>query len=199
MTEQFEIKPEKPAPAPTPAPGVASARLSDPVSMTRKNRWKRRGGSKTKSRAAVFGGVLGICILAAVLLGTNNGEATRGPDGPVAQVLIEAFPEADASKIAVQYDADGTTPLSAMLDMPAHLIEPGLAFGDPFARLGSEFGGAERSLSGVEMGARMHRVARAVLPEGMLSCHTYKVGDITSAPEAPSRTRALHIFLNPGC
>ena len=173
---------------------VASARPSGSSSLTRKNRWKRRGGPKY-SRFAALGVALLACISVLAVLRFGAGEASTGPDGPFASAVFDAFPEADAERIETYYNGD--VPVSATLHLPAHLLKQG--FGDPFARLGTEFGGAERTLSGIEMASRLERIASAVLPADMLRCYTYDVGDVTVLAGGLRRTRALYLRLNPGC
>lgn len=142
-------------------------------------------------------GALALGLVALLILQSGRGEAVIGPQGPFAQALYSAFPEADLQRIET-VEADDL-PIAATIHLPAHLIEPSHGFGDPFYRLGAQFGGTERTLSGVELAERMSRLSAAVLPEDMPRCHTYKVGAISSDPEAPRRTRALHIHLHPGC
>lgn len=187
--------PSGPAPASAPEQrDVASSSPSGSRSLARKNRWKRRGG-RSYSRFTALGVALLACICVLVVLRFGSGEASTGPDGPFAQAVYEAFPEADAERIETIYDGD--LPVAATLHLPAHLIKQ--RFADPFARLGAEFGGAERTLSGIEMASRIERVAQTVLPDDMPRCHTYEVGDVTVLAGGLRRTRALYLRLNPGC
>lgn len=166
------------------------------ASMARKNRWKRRGVKKSTRRMALMllAGLILIASLVAIQI--NSKDSAFVPEGAFAQALYEAFPEADPERIET-FVVD-SVPQSAILHLPAHLIEPALG-SDPFLALGSQFGGAERTLSGVDMGTRIEAVASSVLRADVPRCYTYKVGGISSAPESPRSTRALHIRLNPFC
>ena len=177
--------------------GVAAAKLSSANSLRRENRWKRRSGSlQAKLILTVFGCVL-VGFIAAAILSPKAEVTHQGLENPFANAVFQAFPEADSTKIVTMYDDD--LPRSATLHLPAHLIEPGQGIGNPFARLGAEFGGVERTLSGVEMASRMERIGHAVLSADLVRCHSYEIGQISSDPDAPRRTRALHLHLNPGC
>jgi len=182
------------------AGSVKSACPSNPVSMTRKTRWKRRGISDLRKRLIIGSVLVVLCLLVVLIVRSGSRDtAAMGPDGPFASALAQAFPEADVSRIETRYDPDGEMPLGATLHLPAHLLESSQAFVDPFARLGSEFGGAERTLSGVELGARLERVANEMLPADLPRCHTYDIGQLSPQSDDAARTRALHIHLNPGC
>ena len=176
---------------------VAAVKLSSTRSLRRENRWKRRDrGRWNTPTISVFACVLLGLVFAAIL--APKAETTRhGIEGEFANAVFEAFPEADPANISTLYDDD--LPRSATLHLPAYMIEPALGIGNPFARLGAEFGGVERTLSGVEMASRLEQIGQAALPSDLIRCHSYEIGEISSEPDAPRRTRALHLHLNPGC
>lgn len=176
--------------------GIKSARPSGRASMTRKNRWKRRGIKKSNRRMVIAGGWALVAIISLIAIQLSSRETAFVPEGEFAQAVYEAFPEADPQRITTV--VTDSVPQSAMLHLPSHLIEPALG-SDPFQALGSQFGGAERTLSGVEMASRIEQIAGLMLPADVPRCYTYKVGGISSPPEAPRQTRVLHLRLNPGC
>jgi len=165
--------------------------------LSRENRWKRRGQPSLAKPLILVLGLVFIGFIAAGLFLPKSKTRLHGLEGSFAIAVYEAFPEADPSKIVTLQEDD--LPHSATLELPAYLIEPGQGIGNPFARLGVEFGGIERTLSGVEMASRLEQIGEAVLPADLLRCHSYEIGKISSKPEDRRRTRILHVHLNPGC
>ena len=166
-------------------------------SLTRKNRWRRRGQRRRAGKIWIAVGFLCAGLLAVAMFLPKAQTVQLGLESPFAAAVFEAFPEADPAKILTMHD-DGL-PRTATLHLPAHLIEPGQGIGHPFARLGVEFGGVERTLSGTEMASRLEQIGQTVLPADLVRCHSYEIGEISSAPKSPRRTRILHLHLNPGC
>jgi hypothetical protein len=186
----------KSAPAPKKR-GVRTKRPVKPISLQRQNRWKRRGSSTTARRVLNVVGFVALAVAVFAVLALTSAKVDTGPEGPLAKSVYEAFPEADPQRIDISVIND--LPSTVILHLPAHMIEPSRGLGDPFAELGARFGRAERTLSGLEMAARIEQVSAALLPDEAVKCHTYDVGGISSPPEAPRRTRALYVHLNPGC
>jgi len=185
----------KPARTPRPRKAAGRPRRARPAAFG-DSRWKRRGTSKAKQRMRLvtLAGLLVVAVILAFKLQPEK--AAFVPEGAFPQAVYDAFPEADPHRIATA--GKGDLPNAVSLHMPAHMIAPALA-SDPFLRLGNDFGGAERSLSGTEMAARIEQIANAVLPADVPRCYTYETGGISSAPDAPRATRTLYLWLNPGC
>lgn len=167
--------------------------------FSRKSRWKRRGRSRERLRIyrlaalACAGLVLGVLI--AVWLDAMFG---KPPRTPVAEAVAAAFPEADRASIETQtaYLPDhGETPVTITLMLPDVLIGARDGAGDPFARLGADYGIQEQALSGQELGRRIEQVVSAVLGSDVSRCHTYEIG----RRDEQEPLRALHIFPNAGC
>lgn len=202
MNTTLTVPDVEPAPeaAPAPAPkkrSVKSARPAKPRSMRRENRWKRRGVSVQNRRFGSYAAFAFIAVAVFVILELSTKTVDTGPEGPLAKIVFEAFPEADPKRIEIV--EENGLPSRVVMHLPSHMVEPSRGWSDPFALLGAEFGRAERTLSGVEMGKRIKQVSDALLPEGTVRCHTYDVGGISSTLEDPRRTRALFLHLNPGC
>lgn len=176
---------------------VATEKLSSQSGLMRKKRWTRRGKRHRLKSWAMIAVLPMICLAVGALFILKNQNEQQGLQGPFAVAVFEAFPEADSTKIVTIHDDD--LPRTATLHLPAYLIEPEQGIGNPFARLGVEFGGVERTLSGSEMAARLERIGQSVLPDSLVRCHSYEIGEISSKPEAPRRMRVLHLHLNPGC
>ena len=176
---------------------VAATKLSSASGLMRKNRWKRRGKRRWLRTFSILTIFLSIGIVAGLAFWPKGANIQQGLETPFAKAVFEAFPEANPEKIVTMHN-DGL-PWTATLHLPAYLIEPGQGIGNPFARLGVEFGGVERTLSGTEMASRLEQIGQAVLPTDLVRCHSYEIGEISSAPESPRRTRVLYLHLNPGC
>ena len=184
------------APAPKKR-GVRSARPMKRGGLRRENRWKRRGTSVQRRRMlniAMFG-LIAMAVFVALELMSK--QVNTGPEGPMAKIAFQAFPEADPKRIEIFEKND--LPSTVHLHLPAHMIEPSRGTDDPFARLGAEFGRAERTLSGLEMASRIEQLSAGMLPDEPVKCHTYEVGGISSADDEPRQTRGLYIYLHPGC
>lgn len=185
-----------------PKRGWAGAERSLPQeAFSRKNRWRRRG-TRNSGRKVYRLAALGVCSVAGLALlvwSILPAPLDKSLNGPFAQALVKAFPEADAARMTLIYgevDGLGELPVSATLHMPAFLLGSREA-SDPFTRLGLEFGGDKQVLSGAELGERVSRVVDSVLPEDVSRCQTYEIGEASDG-EGVS-TRALHLHLNPGC
>jgi len=176
---------------------LTATKLSSATSLRRENRWKRRTQQRWLKPLLLVVGCLFLGVLAAAFFSPNAKSTNQGLGSVFANAVFQAFPEADPAKIVTVHDGD--LPQAATLHLPAYLIEPGQGIGNPFARLGVEFGGDERTLPGVEMASRLEQIGQAVLPADLIRCHSYDVGEISSKPEDPRRTRILHLHLNPGC
>jgi hypothetical protein len=120
-----------------------------------------------------------------------------GPEGPFAEAVYAVFPEADPLAIETRYKED--VPSTATIHLPADLIDAPRGIGDPFERLGKQFGGSGRVLRGPEMARRLEALGNVVLPKGLARCHTYEVGEISTTSDAPRQMRRLYLYLNPGC
>jgi len=176
---------------------VVSPHLSSTGSLKRENRWKRRRQYSWVNLFALAIGCLFIGFLAASIFAPKAKTTLHGLETPFAKAVYAAFPEADPAKIVTVHDGD--LPLMATLHLPAHLIEPEQGIGNPFARLGGEFGGDERTLPGAEMASRLEQIGHASLPADVPRCHSYDIGEISSKPKDPRQTRILRLHLNPGC
>jgi len=176
---------------------LVAEKPAEASSLKRANRWKRRARHKWVKQIYLVAGCLVAGFAAAAIFSPKPIKMQQGLEGPFANAIFEAFPEAEPLKIDTWYKGD--LPQIATLHLPAYLIEPDQGIGNPFARLGAEFGGVERTLSGIEMASRLEQIGDKVLSDDMLRCHSYEIGAISSEPESPRRTRILHLHLNPGC
>lgn len=163
----------------------------------RSQRWKRRGKSKSRQRRLELLFAVGVFLLTVLIFYFLTRTSDPTPEGPFAEAVYEVFPEADPLTIETRYKGD--VPSTATINLPADLIDAPRGIGDPFERLGKQFGGSGRVLRGPEMARRLETLGNAILPEGMPRCHTYEVGEISSVADSPRQMRRLYLYLNPGC
>lgn len=169
----------------------------DVVIDNHSQRWKRRGRSRSRRRwrDALFALLVFVVTVVAIYLLTRT--APPGPEGPFAEAVYTVFPEADPLTIETRYKGDA--PSTATIHLPADLIDAPRGIGDPFERLGKQFGGSGRVLRGPEMARRLEALGDLVMPADMPRCHTYEVGEISTASDSPRQMRRLYLYLNPGC
>ncbi len=175
------------------------------ASMSRDSRWKRRGRSPLPK-----------LIAALAIAGSLAALWTIYKPAPPAEVVPLVFPDFVAEANAVFPEAlpnatraksgrlaDGRlVPVGLSLLVPAHTLDSPSASMDALTRLSAPFVGAERSISGLEMGMRIRRLAEAALPVDVSRCYSYSLGDTRSVSRSEARmvrARPLEIAFNPGC
>ena len=176
------------------------------ATLSREKRWKNRGGLGLFGKALAGLVVLGLLV---ALWFVYKPDAVP-PAVPLAfpEFVAEAeaaFPEALRGQTRAQGGqlADGrTVPMVVSLLVPTHALVSASASSDALTRLSAPFVGAERAISGVEMGNRIATLAHIALPAGVTSCYTYNAGAPRGIAVSDTRTvRAtpLEIAFNPEC
>jgi len=176
------------------------------AALSRESRWKNRGGSGSLGKAVAGLAALGIAV---ALWFVFEPEAVP-PAPPVAfpDFVAEAeaaFPEAYRGHSRAQGGrlSDGhEVPIAISLLLPAHALQSASASADALTRLSAPFVGAERAISGEEMGARIARLSRIAVPAGLTSCYTYRDGaprSIAFSETRKVRAILLEIHFNPEC
>lgn len=176
------------------------------AALSREKRWKHRGRSKISRK--ILAGITAMSVLFAFWFVYKPDVAPPAPPLAFPDFVAQAetaFPEAVRGHTRARGGnlADGReVPVAISLLLPAHTLESASASPDALTRLSAPFVGAERAISGMEMGTRIARLSSAAIPAGITSCYTYNVsGPRSVAISEIRKIRAvmLEIVFNPEC
>jgi hypothetical protein len=174
--------------------------------MSRDRRWKQRSGSGMIGKVLAVLATIGIA--GALWVAFKPGTTPSAPPLAFPQFVAEvetAFPEALSGYTRAHGGQllDGRdVPVSVRLLLPSNALRSAGAAPDALTRLSAPFVGAERAISGKEMGARIARLAALALPAGVSSCYMYSAGmskGITTSDNRKLRVTPLDIMFIPEC